>query len=107
MLNLCLDHIPLLDGSWNYQDWSTAMCCTLLSEELWTYISEGTDPLDLVNYSTVPPSSIMSKSLEAEVMKARAFVVGNAKANAVIHRRIAPLVASNIPPHCEDSFQET
>ena len=108
MSNLRLDHIPLLEGAQNYQDWSKSMRYTLLGEDLWTYVSEGTDSADLVNLSTFAPQlSPSGKSSEDVMSKVQAFIVSDAKANAIIRCRISPLASSNIPAKCEDSSRLT
>jgi hypothetical protein len=48
MASLKLDHILLLESSKN-SEWSKSMHLTLLGEDPWTYIAEGTDTLE---YST-------------------------------------------------------
>ena len=55
MSNLRLNHIALLEGARNYRDWAKSMRYTLLGEDLWTYVSDGVDPLDLVNFGTIAP----------------------------------------------------
>ena len=108
MSNLRLDHIALLEGARNYWDWSNSMHYTLLGEDLWTYVSDGVDPLDLVNFRTVAPKLLPSgKSSEDVVAKVRSFIVNDAKANAIISRCVSPLVLSNIPSKCEDSSRLT
>ena len=80
MSNLCLDHIPLLEGTWNYRDWSKAMWYMLLGEDLWTYVSEGTNTMDLVNFSTFAPQlSPSSKSSEDVISKVRSFIRAQGK----------------------------
>jgi hypothetical protein len=65
---------------------------TLLGEDLWTYISEGTNPFNLVEFGTVIPKAINSKSSSEDVSNARTFVINDAKANAVMCHHLAPLI---------------
>jgi gag-polypeptide of LTR copia-type len=107
MSNLRLDHIPLLEGVQNYREWSKVVKYTLLGEDLWKYVSKGTNQLDLVNYGIPTPDDITSKSSEKDIEKAREFIVHDAKANAIIRCRLAPLISANIPYKHDNSARGT
>src|SRR5262245_42826696 len=106
MSSLKLDHIPLLEGAKNYAEWSKTMRHTLLGEDLWRFIAEGKNVVDLINYGTVKPV-IDDKSTADQIAEARTFMVGDAKANSILRRRLAPDVLNNIPAECEDSARAT
>jgi hypothetical protein len=106
MSNLRLDHVPLLEGHRNYRERSQFVLYTLLGEGLWTYVSEGMDPLDVVNFGSLLPKALHLKSTEVEVTSARDFVVNDTKANAIIRRRLAPLISTNIPSAHQDSARD-
>jgi hypothetical protein len=65
---------------------------------------EGRDLVDLIILPTAPSTAKFS---EDNVVKARTFVVNDAKANALICRRVSPPIASNIPAKHDDSSRYT
>ena len=101
-----LDHIPILEGSNNYLEWSKAMRYTLQGENLWKYIAEGTSRVDVANYGVFPPT-VSDSSSEEEFLAAEAFVAADAKACSAIRRRLLPLIEANIPSVCQNSARLT
>jgi hypothetical protein len=85
MSNLKLDHIPLLQGSHNYSEWAKAMRYTLLGEDLWKYITEGTNPVNLLEFSMHKPN-FTEKSKEDVMELMQEFMVNNAHAYSYIHQ---------------------
>ena len=55
MSGIKLDHVPLLEGNKNYSEWAKSMCYALLAEDLWSYVSEGTNPIDILEFSIAKP----------------------------------------------------
>jgi hypothetical protein len=106
MSSLKLEHIPVLEGAKNYAEWAKALRYSLLGEDLWTYITEGKDIMDLVSYGIVKPQ-ITTLSGPDEIAAARTFMVNDAKANSVIRRRLSPLISASIPTSCDDSARDT
>jgi hypothetical protein len=74
-----LDHVPLLEGSKNYSEWAKSMQYALLAENLWTYVSEGTNLMKLLEFGIIKPV-LSDKSKDAEITSARSFMVNDAKA---------------------------
>jgi hypothetical protein len=84
-----------------------SMWYTLLGEQLWTYVSDGTDPKDLVNFGTLPLATITDKSSETNVTEVKTFIVNDVRANAIMHHHVFPLVSSNIPSRYDNSSHQT
>jgi hypothetical protein len=101
-----LEHISMLEGARNYAEWAKAIRYTLLGEDLWTYVSEGKDPIDLVSFR-IAKLQIDSSSSASEVVAAHIFMVNDAKANSVIRRRLTPLILASILTQCDDSARDT
>lgn len=106
MLGIKLDHVPLLEGNKNYSEWAKSMHYALLTEDLWTYISEGTNPIDILEFGTARPA-LTEKSTSEDLVAAQSFMINDAKANSVIRRRLSSLVTANLPMKCDDSARET
>ena len=75
---------------------------TLLGEDLWTYVSKGTDSLDLLEYGLCKPI-IMAKSSAEEQKTVHTFMINDAKANFIICRCLSLLVIANLLTKCDNS----
>jgi hypothetical protein len=117
MSGIKLDHVPLLEGNKNYSEWAKSMRYALLAEDLWTYISEGTNPIDILEFGTAKPA-LTEKSTSEDLVAARSFMINDAKANSAIRRRLSSLVTANLlrlktrnhhltTSHSSRSFHET
>jgi len=78
---------------------------TLLGEDLWTYVSEGTDSLDLLEYGLCKPI-ITAKSSVEEQKTVCTFMVNDVKANFIICRCLSLLVITNLLTKCNNSACE-
>ena len=60
-----------------------------------------------MNFGTLAPRPVTTKSSEASVNETKTFIVSDVKANATMRHCLSPLVSSNIPSHCDNSMRQT
>ena len=91
-----LDHIPVLEGVDNYRQWVRSMKTTLLGENLWKFVSSGRDPMNEEELGEWKPE-VKDSTDSAQVLARKTFITGNLKTNALIRRKLSPLVLDRLP----------
>jgi hypothetical protein len=104
--NVCLDHIPTLEGVENFRLWVRSMKTTLLGEDLWKFVSSGKDPLEEEELGVWKPTVTDIKNT-AQVQAQRDFIAGNNKTNALLCRKLSPLVLKSLPYDIEMDARRT
>ena len=94
--NVRLDHVPTLEGVENFRLWARSMKTTLLGEDLWKFVSSGKDPNEEEELGVWKPEVLDVKDM-AQVQARRDFIVGNNRTNALIRRKLSPLVLESLP----------
>ena len=99
--NLRLDHIPVLEGQINYLQWACQMKSTLMGEELWRYVSDGTDPKRRLHVGILAPS-LSANPTKEEYEALDRYESSSARAAAIILRKVSPIVMMSIPSSMEE-----
>ena len=91
-----LDHVPILEGTQNYQLWEREMKIALMGEDLWKYVSSSTDPKRRVELAAQAPV-LSDAPTDQELDALEKFQVASVKTAALIRRKLSPMVSMRIP----------
>ena len=87
-----MDHVPTLEGAWNYHECAKLMKMTLIRDGLWTFVTSNTDSSKEEEVGTWKPNTKTSSLDVATLETAHCeFASGNSRANAVIRRKLTTL----------------
>ena len=91
------NHICELTGAENYPQWKRQITLALRGERLWPHCCSGSDPTNLADLASIIPVPVDSKKMtQAETEKILDWFAKDAQAKAIINRKVAPVVASQL-----------
>ena len=102
--NLRLDHVPVLEGQSNYQQWERSMKLTMLGEDLWKYVSEGTVITNRAEFGILAPT-LSETPTDTELTALDKFTASSVRAAAIIQRKLSPTVMMLVPRSIEQDPQ--
>ncbi|KAG1796043.1 uncharacterized protein HD556DRAFT_1234860 [Suillus plorans] len=87
------DHIIELTGTDIYPSWQRAVELALAGEGLWNHCSDGTDPNDIAEYTSVMPKvTTPGQPTATELASIKEWVKEDAQAKAIISRCLSSIV---------------